>query len=121
MLKILSRITQPTSGKIEIKVIPEARILVTREDGSYFEESNLLFGRLFNYIKGHNIPMTAPVEGSLDEDAKMIFYVGPQVSDEGLDDEGDVRVIRLPERNFSSGKISGLREWSTTRTVLLSG
>ena len=90
------------SGVIEIKTIPESRILVTGEDGSYFDESNRLFGRLFNYIKSHDIPMTAPVEGSLDEDARMIFYVGPNVQEEGLTDEGDVRVLRLKERTVAA-------------------
>jgi len=90
------------SGVIEIKTIPGARILVTEADGSYFDESNRLFGRLFDYIKGHEIPMTAPVEGSLEEEARMTFYVGPQVGDEGLDDEGKVRVLKLPERNVAS-------------------
>ncbi len=86
------------SGVIEIKTIPEARILVTEADGSYFDESNQLFGRLFDYIKGHSIPMTAPVEGSVDEQARMVFYIGEDVADEGLTDEGQVRVVRLPER-----------------------
>jgi effector-binding domain-containing protein len=90
------------SGVIEIKTIPEARILVTEADGSYFDESNQLFGRLFSYIKAYEIPMTAPVEGSLDEKARMTFYVGPQVADEGLDDEGKVRVLQLPERTVVS-------------------
>jgi effector-binding domain-containing protein len=90
------------SGTIEIKKIPESRIMVTEADGSYFDQSSRLFGRLFGYIKGHNIPMTAPVEGSIDEDAKMTFYVGPQVGDEGLVDEEEVRVLRLPERTVVS-------------------
>jgi len=42
--------------------------------------------------------MTAPVEGSLDEEARMVFYVGPEVEESRLPDEGDVRVLRLPER-----------------------
>jgi effector-binding domain-containing protein len=42
--------------------------------------------------------MTAPVEGSIDEQARMIFYVGPQVDDSQLTDQGDVRILRLPER-----------------------
>ena len=90
------------SGVIEIKTIPASRIMVTEADGSYFDESGKLFGRLFDYIKGHNIPMTAPVEGTLDEDARMTFYVGPQVGDEGLDDEAEVRVLRLPERTVAA-------------------
>jgi len=90
------------SGVIEIKTIPASRIMLTEADGSYFDENGKLFGRLFDYIKGHNIPMTAPVEGSLDDDARMIFYVGPQVEDEGLDDEGEVRVLRLPERKVAA-------------------
>ena len=90
------------SGVIEIKTIPEARILVTEADGSYFDESNQLFGRLFAYIKAHEIPMTAPVEGSLDEDARMTFYVGPQAGHEDLYDEEKVRVLLLPERTVVS-------------------
>jgi effector-binding domain-containing protein len=86
------------TGVIETKTIPESRILVTESDGSYFDESNQLFGRLFDYIKVHSIPMTAPVEGSVDEEGRMIFYVGKDVKDEGLTDEGQVRVVRLPER-----------------------
>lgn len=86
------------SGIIEIKTIPESRILVTEADGSYFDKSNQLFGHLFDYIKGHNIPMSAPVEGSVDEEARMVFYVGPGVEDDGLIDDGKVRVVRLPER-----------------------
>ena len=90
------------SGVIEIKTIPESRILVTEADGSYFDQSNQLFGSLFDYIKVHNIPMTSPVEGSVDEDARMIFYLGPDVEDAGLDDEGKVRIVRLPERTVMS-------------------
>jgi DNA gyrase inhibitor GyrI len=90
------------TGVIEIKTIPASRILVTEADGSYFDKSNQLFGRLFDYIKVHNIPMSAPVEGSVDEEARMIFYVGPQVGDEGLSDEGNVRVVRLPEREVAA-------------------
>jgi DNA gyrase inhibitor GyrI len=91
-----------STGVIEIKTIPESRILVTESDGSYFDQSNRMFGRLFDYIKAHNIPMTAPVEGTVDEEARMIFYLGPQVEDEGLIDEGKVRVVRLPERQVAA-------------------
>jgi len=90
------------SGVIEIKTIPESRILITESDGSYFDSSNNLFGKLFNYIKDHDIPMTAPVEGSIDEEARMVFYVGPQVEDSQLSDDGDVRVLKLPERKVAA-------------------
>lgn len=106
------------SGVIEIKTIPQARILVTEADGSYFDESNRLFGRLFDYIKVHEIPMTAPVEGSLDEEARMTFYVGPQVEDEGLDDEEKVRVLRLPERMVASIGVRGSYKESNVRKHL---
>lgn len=89
------------AGVIEIKTVPESFILVTESDGSYFDRSNNLFGKLFNYIKEHDIPMTAPVEGSIDEEARMVFYVGPQVDSSQLFDEGDVRVLRLPEREVA--------------------
>ena len=90
------------TGVMEIKTIPPSRLLITETDGSYFDQSNRLFGRLFDYIKAHKIPMSAPVEGSIDEEARMVFYVGPQVVDEGLSDEGSVRVVRLPERQVAA-------------------
>ena len=46
--------------------------------------------------------MTAPVEGSLEEEARMVFYVGPQVDNEALSNEGDVRVLLLPERQVAA-------------------
>jgi DNA gyrase inhibitor GyrI len=87
---------------IEIKTILESRILVTEADGSYFDQSNQMFGRLFNYIREHNIPMSAPVEGSLDDEARMVFYIGPQVEDEELSDTREVHVLRLPERKVAA-------------------
>lgn len=90
------------AGTIEIKTIPESTIMVTESDGSYFDQSNQLFYRLFDYIKEHDIPMTAPVEGSLDEEARMIFYLRPQARDEEFPDEGGVRVIRMKERKVAS-------------------
>ena len=90
------------AGVIEIKTIPESTILLTEDEGSYFDQSNQLFGRLFGYIKTHNIPMTAPVEGTVDEKARMVFYLGPQVRDEGFPDENGVRVVRMPEREVLS-------------------
>lgn len=95
------------AGTIEIKTIPESTILVTESDGSYFDQSNRLFYRLFDYIKAHDIPMTAPVEGSLEEEARMIFYLRPQVREEGFPDEGGVRVIRMPEREVASIGVRG--------------
>jgi DNA gyrase inhibitor GyrI len=107
-----------SAGSIEIKTIPEARILVTEADGSYFDESGRLFGRLFDYIKTHSIPMTAPVEGSLDEDARMTFYVGPDVQDEGLDDSGKVRVLRVPSRTVAAiGARGSYREKNVRKYV----
>jgi effector-binding domain-containing protein len=86
------------SGEIEIKTIPESRVLIAESKGSYFEISNQLFSRLFNYIKEHEIPMTAPVEGSLEGEARMVFYVGTGIEESRLSDEGEVSVLRLPER-----------------------
>jgi effector-binding domain-containing protein len=90
------------AGVIEIKTIPASRLMVTEAEGSYFDHSNELFYRLFNYIKGHEVSMTAPVEGSLDEEARMAFYVGPQVGDRELSDEGSVHVLTLPERSVAA-------------------
>lgn len=32
----------------------------------------------------------------------MIFYIGPGVDDEGLTDDGEVRVVHLPERKVAA-------------------
>lgn len=88
-------------GKIEVKVIPESKLLVADSEGRYFDKSNQLFYLLFNYIKKHNVTMTTPVEADI-EKANMRFYVGTKDSGKELQSEDEVEVIIFPERKVAS-------------------
>lgn len=87
-------------GEIEIRTLPEARLLATGTSGAYFDHSGTLFKRLFDYINANSISMTVPVEGNLDQ-AEMRFYVGRDVPPE-LDATDDVRVVNVPRRRVAS-------------------
>jgi effector-binding domain-containing protein len=85
---------------IEIRTLPAARLLATEANGEYFERSDGLFKRLFEYISDNNISMTVPVEGQLDR-AEMRFYLGRDVAP-ALDDTDSVRVMSVPSRRVVS-------------------
>jgi len=85
------------AGNIEVKKIPESTVLQTKEKGEYYDKSNNLFIKLFNYIKANQIPMTIPVESGI-KDAEMRFYVSADKKDGGLKDTDSVKVLKLPER-----------------------
>lgn len=85
------------AGNIEVKIIPESTVLQTTEKGEYYDKSNNLFIKLFNYIKANQIPMTIPVESGI-KDAEMRFYVSADKKDEGLKDTESVKVLKIPER-----------------------
>lgn len=61
-------------GKIEIKIIPKQHLLIAQQPENYFTANNALFGKLFRYIRTHNIPMTTPVKAEMNP-GKMGFYV----------------------------------------------
>jgi effector-binding domain-containing protein len=81
---------------VEIHKLPPARLLEAKTEGTYFNNSNGLFSKLFNYIKDNEIAMTVPVEGDLQQ-AGMRFYVGSDAPRE-LHDTREVSVVELPER-----------------------
>lgn len=89
------------SGTVEIKLIPESKILVAENDGSYFDNANGLFRRLFNYIKKNDIAMTVPVEAEM-ELARMKFYVGSKDLDKATKDGEGVKVLTAPRRKVVS-------------------
>jgi hypothetical protein len=64
--------TEP--GEIEVKVLPQGRLLECAGEGNYFDRANSLFGPLFGYIREHDISMTTPVEARIEE-AAMYFWV----------------------------------------------
>ncbi len=87
-------------GEMRIRELPPARLLSTETDGTYFDKSNQLFGRLFEYIKSNDVAMTVPVEGGLDA-AVMRFYTG-STSPETLADTDSVRVVEVPARTVAA-------------------
>ncbi len=93
-------------GKIEIKVIPEATVLVAESSGNYYGGRNDLFRRLFSYISENNVAMTVPVEARV-ENAQMKFYVGTKDKIKALKDQGSVQVVTVPQRTVLSIGIRG--------------
>jgi hypothetical protein len=89
------------SGEIEVKSIPPAKALITEDEGTYFQRSNQLFRRLFNYIKDHEVAMTIPVEARMDN-AQMLFYVGDNDKSKELKDRKSVKVKDKPARLVAS-------------------
>lgn len=87
-------------GEIQVRTLPAARWITTETDGSYFDNSGNLFGRLFNFIRMNNISMTVPVEGDLSR-AQMRFYISKEV-DKVYADTDNVRVVDVPERTVVS-------------------
>ena len=87
--------TEP--GEVEVKVLPAGRLLECRGEGSYFNQSNSLFGPLFNYIKEHDISMTTPVEARI-EPGTMLFWVAEDQVDKATENNDVVRVIDVDER-----------------------
>ncbi len=93
-------------GAIEIKTIPAAKLMVTESPGGYFDRNNDMFRRLFRYISANDVSMTVPVEAQI-ENAQMKFYVGSADSAKNLPEQGEVKVVNLPERAVVSIGIRG--------------
>jgi effector-binding domain-containing protein len=94
------------NGEIGIKTIPASKLLVAESPGNYFENNNQLFSRLFNYIRSNEVAMTTPVEARI-ENSQMKFYVGGPDSVKDLRDQGQVKVITMPERKVAAIGIRG--------------
>jgi hypothetical protein len=89
-------------GTIEIKTLPAGRLIEHKSaKGSYFDDSNNLFGPLFRYIKGHDISMTTPVEARI-EPASMRFWISEKQRQKADADEGAVQVMDIPERTVAA-------------------
>ena len=88
-------------GKIEIKTIPAATVLVTKGENQYFEKPGRMFMRLFRYIEDNQVSMTVPVEAEM-EPGVMKFYVGTKDAKKTLKDTGKVKVVTGEERKVVS-------------------
>ncbi|MDA0990925.1 MAG: heme-binding protein, partial [Verrucomicrobia bacterium] len=66
-------------NQIQVKVIPDARVMETGTMVSYFRRDNNLFRTLFRYIDEHGLSMTVPVEADM-EPGRMRFFVASDAS-----------------------------------------
>lgn len=94
------------NGSIEIKTIPAAKLMVAEAPGDYFDGNNGMFRVLFSYISSNDVSMTVPVEAQI-EKAQMKFYVGSSDIEKELADQGNVKVVNVPERMVASIGIRG--------------
>lgn len=108
------------AGKIEIKTIPESKVLTSGITGNYFTTRNLLFRNLFNYIQDNQVSMTVPVEAEISR-SSMKFYLGSKDRVKELPDRGNVRVETVPGRTVASIGIRGAysrENFDTARATL---
>lgn len=102
--------------EIQVRTLPPGTWLVAEGEGDYFDKSNGLFMKLFNYIKENEVSMTVPVEGDLDG-ASMRFYVGDADGSKRLDDTEAVDVVRTGDRLVASIGARGSYSESNVRTA----
>ncbi len=97
---------RPTpAGVFEVKVLPTCRAYSATEAGSYSERENLLFMRLFRFLRANRLRMTVPVEVET-QTAAMRFFVDSGAPDR-LEPHGEVRVEMLGERRVASAGARG--------------
>ena len=88
---------QPSNSKqISFKTIPAGRQIKTTMKGDYFKLDEVLFQRLFNYLKSNNLSMTVPVIATIGETAGMAFYINPTEYNRATKSTTLVAVIDTP-------------------------
>jgi effector-binding domain-containing protein len=92
-------------GQIEIKTIPESKVIKSISSQNYFEANNL-FMPLFWYITTRGIAMTTPVEVAVDP-GSMYFYMGEKAAERDLKANKKVEVLTVPERLVASIAYTG--------------
>lgn len=116
-------------GSMEIKTLPAARLMLAESPKGYFESGNGLFMKLFRYIDGNQIPMTAPVEARL-QPGVMIFYMDAgSAKRTDLQATPQVKLAETPARRVASIGVRGsytrenfeealgkLKAWAATRS-----
>lgn len=117
--------------QIRVIELPSRIALEAEYPGSYFDEGNGLFRKLFRYISTYDISMTTPVEGDV-EPAKMRFFVGAEDLKKRFFSTSEVKVRKLrpllvaaigirggySQERFSANK-SKLDQWLANNTEYL--
>ena len=113
--------TPTPTGMIEIKIIPEQHLLIAQQTETYFAANNSLFGKLFRYIKTHNIPMTTPVKAEMSP-GKMGFYINKKNHHKDFPETAAIQTVIEPAYTvLSMGKRGGYSEknFQETRQELI--
>lgn len=118
-------------GVCETKVLPAGRLMLARSQDAYFGANNRLFGKLFNYIRSNDIPMTAPVEARMQPGVMVFHCDAASAKRADLKDTSEVALEAVPERTVAAIGIRGsytaaayetnlakLREWLKGRPDL---
>jgi effector-binding domain-containing protein len=101
-MAIESAYPRTPSGTIEIKVLPAGKLIEhAQTSGSYFNQSNGLFGPLFRYIQQNNISMTTPVE-ALMTPGTMRFWISESQHAKAERETSAVRIVDIPERTVAA-------------------
>jgi hypothetical protein len=106
ILQVTKLYNKTPVNKIEIKTTPQATVVEASADGGLLDNSNIMFSRLFDYIRGHDISMTVPVESDIDR-ATMRFYIEEKYRERELHDENGVHVLQVPQRMVASIGVQG--------------
>jgi DNA gyrase inhibitor GyrI len=93
-------------GDIKILDLPERLALEASSTGSYFQENNGLFRKLFRFISTNDVSMTTPVEADI-KPGKMRFFVGNKDKDKLLQSNKSVQVSRIPPKKVLSIGVRG--------------
>lgn len=84
-------------GEIKVLELPERIALQSSFEGSYFEDNNGLFRKLFRFISANDLSMTTPVEGDINP-GKMRFFVGQSDRNKDFQSSKEVEVKKMKPR-----------------------
>ncbi|QSH40288.1 heme-binding protein [Lentisphaerota bacterium ZTH] len=94
------------AGTVQVKKIPKLYAFSTTTDGEFFDNSDVMFGRLFTYLKDNNLKMTVPVESHMKPASMAFFVVNPDLAAK-LRNQGKVKVETIPSRMVISAGLTG--------------
>lgn len=112
-----------SSGNIEIKTIPEHKVITSYSDKQYFQTDNGMFMKLFRYIDSNQVSMTVPVKSDVTTPQMSFYILGNDLKKE-LESDDSVTVNTIPsqtvisygakgaynEKNFKDG-VKKVQEW----------
>ena len=93
-------------GDVEVKQIPKMKAYTTTVKGDIYSSNDILFKRLYHYLKYYSLKMTVPVVVKVDPPT-MSFYVPECCMKKELRDMDDVKVVMMPSVTVVSAGVRG--------------